>query len=325
MNHVSNSLRRGAPRVALLIAASIACIVFAKTPVLLGWTGSLMALLAPLSFGFGMVLNGLAAGDIAMRILQPMVDSQHLALSAERNRDPGSGMAYLGHCVLRAVILMLMVTAARAEAPPAAAAALLPVLQAEQRVQWPAMPMASALGAQVEQETCIRLTHPKCWSPRAELHTSREQGIGLGQLTRAFRADGSTRFDALAEVRAAHPKELGALTWEAPYDARLQLRALVLKDRDNYQAIRDAATVLDRLAFAFSAYNGGMGGVRQDRIACEATPDCDSGRWFANVEKTSLKAQAAVPGYGQSFFAINRSYVRNILIVRRVRYGVLDA
>ena len=49
----------------------------------------------------------------------------------------------------------------------------------------------------------------------------------------------------------------------------------------------------------------------------------DSGKWFGHVEHTSLKAKTAVPGYGKSFFEINREYVRNVMVTRTVRYQCL--
>jgi len=53
----------------------------------------------------------------------------------------------------------------------------------------------------IEHESCISLTHSKCWNPRSQLKTSREEGAGLGQLTRAYNSDGSIRFDSLEEMR----------------------------------------------------------------------------------------------------------------------------
>jgi len=98
----------------------------------------------------------------------------------------------------------------------------------------------------------------------------------------------------------------------------------VLKDLQGFGLVLGTASPADRLAMAFAAYNGGGGGLASDRRACAGTHGCDPGKWFGNVERTSLKAKAAVPGYGQSFFQINRDYVRNIMIARRVRYGLLD-
>lgn len=316
---IKSAIRRGAGRLLFLFAVGIALLWAADIwPRALGPTG------APLAFGIGLCLVGLAVGDMVLRILQPKIDTQ-AAAQAGMGGSTAAALVYLGRCILAGVILMLFVTSSRAAEPPAAAVALLPVLKAEQVQLWPDLRMASVLGAQVEQETCTSLKSRGCWNPRAELRTSREQGIGLGQLTRAFRSDGSTRFDALAEIRRDYPRELTGLSWEAPYDAGLQLRALVLKDRQGFLKVQGSATHEDQLAMAFSAYNGGLGGLASDRKACAGTPGCEPGRWFGHVERTSLKAKAAVPGYGQSFFQINRSYVTNVMNVRRVRYLSLDS
>lgn len=315
---MKNTLMRGAFRIAVLAIIGIACLVASHlVPEVLGATG------APMAFGFGLCFAGLAVGDAALRILQPRVDAQDAAEQAMLY-NTGAGLVYLGRCILAAVILMLVVTSSRAGQPPAAALPLLPVLKSQQATYWPGMPLPSALGAQVEQETgpC---PGRQCWKPTAELRTSREQGVGLGQLTRAFRADGSTRFDALGEIVKSHPKELAGLSWQNRFDPVLQLRALVLKDRQGFELVQGAASQDDRLAMSFAAYNGGGGGLASDRRACAGTLGCDPSKWFGNVERTSLKARAAVPGYGQSFFQINRDYVKNVMLVRRVRYTVLDS
>jgi len=74
------------------------------------------------------------------------------------------------------------------------------------------------------------------------------------------------------------------------------------------------------MAFTFSAYNGGFGGVLKDRVLCSKTPGCDSSKWLGNVENTSFRSRTSVKGYGQSFFDINRGYVRNIMVVRSPKY-----
>lgn len=329
LSDVLHAVARGLPRILLLVALGVANLLTARAPELAGAVGGPWPILAPLCFGAGLVFLGLAAGDFALRILQPRVDAQRVALHAIASGSVAAGLVYLARCILLGVVLLLVATASRAEQvkawqPPTAAVPYLATLKAEQLAHWPGMPLPSALGAQVEKETCITLKHRSCWSPRAELKTAREQGIGLGQLTRTWRADGRQRFDALAEIRAAFPRELAGLTWSSPYDPVLQLRALVLKDRQGFDLVREAATPADRLAMSFAAYNGGAGGLASDRRMCAATPGCDAGRWFGHVEHHSLKAKTAVPGYGQSFFAINRAYVREILLVRRVRYLELE-
>lgn len=196
---------------------------------------------------------------------------------------------------------------------PVAAISLIPVLHDEIAARWPELPLPSALAAQVEQETCASLKSKGCWNPRTELKTSREYGFGLGQLTV------TSRFNAWEEVRGMDAG-LRDWRWENRYDARLQLRALVVKDRFNARSFPSATAYTDRLAFAFAAYNGGVGGTLSDIKLCRATSGCDPGRWFGNVERTSLKARGKVDGYGQSFFDINRGYVRAVLIERRPKY-----
>lgn len=195
---------------------------------------------------------------------------------------------------------------------PKAALPLLPLLWAEVAAIWPDVPLRSALAAQVEQETCITLTHSKCWNPRAELKTDREYGFGLGQITV------TSRFNTFSELRAGH-RELSSWEWKDRYDPRLQLRALVLMDRSLFGAMTWASGV-ERMAFTFAGYNGGRGGVMSDRLVCKNTTGCDPARWFGHVERTSNKSRAKWNGYGKSAFEINREYVQNILNVRRRKY-----
>lgn len=203
---------------------------------------------------------------------------------------------------------------------PSGANALLPLLVAQQRSIWPDAPEPWFLAGQIEQESCISLSHSKCWNPRAELKTSRENGIGLGQFTRAYRADGSIRFDKIAELSAAYPS-LRGWGWENRYDGQYQLIALVEIDRAIYRRQRDAATVMDRLAFTLSAYNGGEGGLLQDRRLCANTAGCNPAIWHGHVASNSLKSRRPAPGYKKSFFDINREYVSNILEIRGKKYA----
>lgn len=202
---------------------------------------------------------------------------------------------------------------------PKGAVQYLPELVSVQRDIWPSAPMPSFLAAQVEQESCISLTHSKCWNPRAELKTKRENGIGFGQFTRAYKADGSIRFDKISELAATH-KSLRGWSWANRYDPHYQLTAIVEMDKAIYNRQKGAATERDRLSFTLSAYNGGEAGVLQDRRLCANTSGCDSTRWLGHVSKTSLKSKVPHPGYKKSFYAINREYVTNVLDVRRPKY-----
>jgi hypothetical protein len=200
---------------------------------------------------------------------------------------------------------------------PKLAALYAPILAAQIAAMWPTMPLPSTLGAQVEQETCVSLTSPRCWNPRTELKTDREYGFGLGQLTV------TPKFNNF-EAAKGWDKSLKNWMWEDRFDPKMQLAALVAYDRNLFNSIKFASTPEDRLQFTFSAYNGGLGGVINDRHVCMATKGCDPGKWFGNVELTSLKARTAVKGYGQSFYQINRGYVRSIWFDRRKRYTFMD-
>jgi hypothetical protein len=219
------------------------------------------------------------------------------------------------------VAALVLVGAAHAQGVrlPANALTYLPVLVEQQRAIWPDAPIPSFLGAQVEQESCISITHKKCWNPNVQLKTSREWGRGLGQVTTAYRADGTVRFDKQAELRAQFAS-LRGWTTERWMDPRYQLIAIVEMDKSIYRRVRDAASPIDQLSFTLSAYNGGEAGVLQDRRLCANTPRCDRRRWVGHVERTSAKSKTPHPGYRQSFYTINREYVSNVIGVRRPKY-----
>lgn len=220
--------------------------------------------------------------------------------------------------VLLAALLWLPLPAlgAAATAPslPERAREYLPVLQDVVSLKWPSFCRIDVLAAQVEQETCPSLKHRFCWNPRAELKTSREYGFGLGQLTV------TPRFNNFEAARG-WDAELRDWAWEDRFDARRQLTALVVYDRNLYRSVPAAATEDDRLAFTMSAYNGGLGGVIKDRRLCAGEPSCDPSRWWGHVERHSFRARTAVDGYAKSFYEINREYVRNVMRVRSRRYS----
>jgi len=202
---------------------------------------------------------------------------------------------------------------------PALAKLYLPVLLAVQAAIWPASPQPWHLAGLIEQETCIRLDHPKCWNPRAELKTSREYGYGLGQTTIAYRADGSVRFNKQEELRQAH-RSLRDWTFERRFEPEYQLTAIVEMTHGIWRRVPGAASITDRWAFTLSAYNGGETHVRRDRLLCDNTPGCDSARWFGHVELHSVKSRQPWHGYGRSPYQINREHVRNVVELRAPKY-----
>jgi hypothetical protein len=193
-----------------------------------------------------------------------------------------------------------------------------PILRTEQLKYWPTHPMPEVLAGLGEQESCLSLKHKKCWDPKSQLKTSREEGASIFQITRAFNSDGSIRFDALNELKNKHPV-LGEWNWNNVYTrADLSLAAVVLKTNDDYKSLYLIRDPIERLYFQDSAYNGGMGGVQNDRRACGLKKGCNPQIWFDNVENSCTKSMK--PLYGSTACAINRLHTTNVFKVRSNKY-----
>jgi hypothetical protein len=235
----------------------------------------------------------------------------------------GAGLALVALAIVAYGLMGLFGGVARAQDVhtyiPAAAGAHRESFRVEQERHWPDHPRRALLPALVEHESCITLRHSRCWNPSSRLKSAREEGAGLGQITRAWSPDGRLRFDALQEMRDRHPA-LREWSWANVYQRPdLQIRAVILKTRDDYTVLRMIGDPMERLAFTDAAYNGGMGGVQRDRRACQVTPACDAQRWFGHVEGTCTKSRA--PLYGsRSACDINRHHVHDVLVVRSPKY-----
>lgn len=243
----------------------------------------------------------------------------HELFEKAREEPMAAAIALLAVALITASLVF--VAGARAADLPKNAQKYLPALDDQINVVWPTMPQRSVMGALIEQETCISLKHSKCWNPRAELKTSREYGFGLGQLTIAYRSDGSVRFNKWQELKDKYA-ELANWEWESRYDASMQMRAILLMNRECFGRIMKLKlTDSNALAMCDAAYNGGFGSVLNDRRLCAARPGCDPDVWFGNVELYSQKSRQKWHGYGKSPYDINREHVLNVMVVRRPKYA----
>lgn len=183
--------------------------------------------------------------------------------------------------------------------------------------------LPSYFGALIEHESCISLTHSKCWNPAAKLETSRELGGGLPQLTKAWKADGTLRFDTLTELVKKYPKELNGLNWNNLYTKPdLQIRAMVLLWRSNWNLFQNKGIdYWNMIAFSDSAYNGGYSHVYKDMQLCMMKKKCDQFVWFNNVELESVKSKKILYG-NRSAFDINRHHVKDVLKNRLDKYTI---
>ena len=223
------------------------------------------------------------------------------------------------------VVMLFSITMAHAVNPytyvPKNAIKYLPILDDQVSKFFTDFPDYAYFGGLIEQESCIALTYHSCWNPKTQLLTSREQGAGLAQLTRAFRKDGSVRFDSLEAIREQHMKELKDLSWSnILVRPDLQMRAMILMSKDNYKRLYMVPKPIDRIAFTDSAYNGGLSGLFRDRRLCGLMLDCDPNIWFGNVERTCSKSKAPIYGH-ESPCDINRTHVSNILKIRMKKYA----
>lgn len=204
---------------------------------------------------------------------------------------------------------------------PANAAKNLPILREVAKLKWAEYETPSIFASQAEKESCNSLKHKNCWSGQAELKTFREYGFGLGQITIAYNADGSVRFNKFEELKSADA-DLKNWKFEDRYNVRMQSVALVILNRINYTAIKkfNPASPEEHTAMMLAAYNGGLGGVTNDISLCKKTKGCDPTRWYGNVERHTKKSKTKYKGYGQSVADINRVYPFDIMYTRRTKY-----
>lgn len=175
--------------------------------------------------------------------------------------------------------------------------------------------------ALIEHESCISLTHSRCWNPKSRLKSAREEGAGLSQITRAYNPDGSIRFDVIEDLKRQHATALKELSWNNIYSRPdLQIRAMVLLTKGNYtRTFNTNVDAFNHIAFMDASYNGGVGGFLKEQRACGLAKNCNPHVWLDNVEKYCLKSKKPLYG-GRSACDINRHHVHDVLHNRMPKY-----
>lgn len=171
------------------------------------------------------------------------------------------------------------------------------IIKDELDKHFPTIPEYNYVPALFEHESCISLRHSRCWNSTSELRSKREQGLGIGQATRAFREDGTVRFDIIKDMRDRYKQELREANWDTfKHRPDLQVRLTVLLLRDNWRGLYAVQDPMARLHMTDAAYNGGIGWIQRERRACGLAKGCDPGIWFGNVENYCLRSKKAIYG-----------------------------
>ena len=185
---------------------------------------------------------------------------------------------------------------------------------------FPHIPYREYVPALIEHESCITLKHRRCWSSTSTLSTSRELGVGLGQITKTYNKDGSIRFDKLTELRTQYKRELREASWDTiRYRPDLQIKMIVLMLRQDFGKLYDISDHYQRLAMTDNAYNGGYGGLQKERRQCSLTKGCNPNIWFGHVELTCRKSKKAIYG-DRSPCDISRHHTRDVMLTRLPKY-----
>ena len=198
--------------------------------------------------------------------------------------------------------------AGAASEPSAKAKKYLPVLKTAIDTHWPAAPMRHYIAGQIEQESAG-------WNERAELKTSREYGIGLAQITIAYNADGSERFN---NFKAAQ-KIFRDWKWEDRFNVKYQLGYAVINDRSSFRQVARLFRDDDsRWRASLVAYNAGYGTVLQRR-ALAVRSGVPADRWVGGLDQVAMGYEKKLL-YGRPLVKMRNEYPRIICDVRAPKY-----
>lgn len=194
------------------------------------------------------------------------------------------------------------------------------IIYNELETYFPWIPDYNYVPSLIEHESCISLRHSRCWRSTSELKSKREQGVGLGQVTRTYREDGSIRFDTLKNLKNMYKAELKEASWDTiKQRPDIQIRLIVLLLRSDYKQLYNLNDDMVRLHMTDSAYNGGIRDVHRSRRACGLAKNCDPQFWFNHTERYIQKSPRILYG-NRSAIDINKHHVDDIFNTRLPKY-----
>ena len=205
-----------------------------------------------------------------------------LALIADHGADTRFGWLYmLYHLILCALLVWggFFSSTCHAQVPSAAVQYRADLIR-NSRAIWGLDAPVSTFAAQIHQESG--------WRPNAR------SPVGALGLTQFMPATASW-------IAGLYPQSVGVAQ---PFNPSWSMRALVQYDRWLYDRIR-AADACERLAYALSAYNGGLGWVNRDKKKA-SSKGLDSLTWFGSVELVN-------DGRSTANWNENRQYPQRIL------------
>jgi len=153
------------------------------------------------------------------------------------------------------------------------------------------------------------------WKPKAELKTDREYGIGLSQITIAYKADGSIRFDNFTEAKKKY-SQLKDWDYADRFNVEKHIIFAILEIKSLYSKFSNPSyDNVTRIALTLASYNGGMGGILKEIALCKSDASCNANYWFCNIAYQSVRSKIPVKGYNKSFWQINREYPVRIMFI----------
>ena len=163
---------------------------------------------------------------------------------------------------------------------------------------WPTMPSPHIIYGEVEQESS--------WMPNATLHTSRELGRGLGQITIAYDSSGKERFNNFKTATALTP--LKKWDWKKdPYNEKFQLTYLVLQLKSNYNIVnRYMKTPDESIKSTLVCYNAGEGRWLSRRRNAKLMRN-DPTLWTNGLDRSYGKGEMAIL-YGRPLYKAVNEY-----------------